>query len=363
MVYRITTKTTLESFKKSEFSVSRRFSDFLGLHAKLVHKHLHSGLIIPSPPEKDAVGMAKVKISKEDNIPSDFIDRRRALLERYLNRLAKHDKLIADSDVQEFLELDKDLPKSKETAALSGAGVMRAFTGISNSVSKLTTKTGEQDQWFEERHTTIVELHGHLKHVYTQLNHVFSQRREAGISLRQFSTSINHLATIEEHPSLSRALAELANLEEKIDQINNEHAYKEYSILTELVKEYMSLLEMIQAAFTERIKIHQQWLNAEENLRKRREEKTKLEQSPKGADKLPQKEAEIRDWEGRVESSKKDFEQVSSTIKEEMEVFEQTRVDDFKKSIDHYWKNLIEQQEKILQLWEGYLPQANEITV
>lgn len=363
MVYRITTKTSLTTFKKSEFSVSRRFSDFLGLHAKLVHKHLNAGLIIPSPPEKDAVGMAKVKISKEDNIPSDFIDRRRALLERYLNRLTKHDKLIADPDVQEFLELDKDLPKSKDTAALSGAGVMRAVTGITSSVSKLGTKTGEQDQWFEERHTTVFDMHTTLKNTYNRLNILFSQRKEAGIALRQFFTSLNHLATVEEHPSLSHALTELANLKEKIDQINNDHSYKEYSILTELIKEYMSLLEMVQLAFNERIKIHQQWLNAEDTLRKRREEKTKLEQSPKGADKIPQKEADIRDWETRVEISKQHFERISANIKEEMEIFEETRLNDFEKSVNTYLQTSIEQQEKVLELWEGYLPQVNEITV
>ena len=32
LTYRITTKTTLSIFKQSEFSVNRRFSDFLGLH-------------------------------------------------------------------------------------------------------------------------------------------------------------------------------------------------------------------------------------------------------------------------------------------------------------------------------------------
>lgn len=363
MVYRITTKTTLTTFKKEEFSVSRRFSDFLGLHAKLVHKHLNGGYIIPSPPEKDAVNMAKVKISKEDNIPSDFIDRRRALLERYLNRLAKHEKLISDPDVQEFLELDKDLPKAKDTAALSGAGVMRAVTGITSSVSKLGSKTGEQDQWFEERHTAIFDLHTSLRNTYTRLNNLFAQRKEAGIALRQFFTSLNHLATVEEHPSLSHALTELANLKEKIDQFSNEHSYKEYSILTESIKEYMSLLEMIQLAFTERIKVHQQWLHAEDTLRKRRDEKVKLEQSPKGADKLPQKEAEIRDWEARVDISKQHFERISANIKEEMEMFEQTRVNDFEKWVNTYLQSAVEQQEKILQLWEGYLPQVNDITV
>ncbi len=363
MTYRITTKTTLSIFKKPEFSVSRRFSDFLGLHAKLVTKHLHAGIFVPSPPEKDTIAMAQVKISKDDHIPTDFIDRRRALLERYLNRLARSDKLIEDSDVREFLEMPNDLPKSKDTAAVSGAGVLRAFTGISNSVTKLTTKTAEQDQWFQENQTTIVDLQTYLKHSYNQFNALFTTRKEAGQQLKQFSASLNHLATIEEHPSLSSALTELANLEEKLEHINNEHSYKEYSILTELIKEYISLLDMVQLAFNERIKIHHQWLNSEETLRKKRETKTKLEQSPKNADKIPQAEADIHEWEGKVEQSKQEFEGISKTIKEEMEAFEQTRIDDFKKAIDEYLKNLLEQQEKILQIWEGYLPEANKITV
>jgi sorting nexin-1/2 len=364
MTYRITTKTTLSIFTKPEFSVNRRFSDFLGLHTKLVQKHLHLGIIVPSPPEKDSMHMAKVKISKdESSTPADFVDRRRALLERYLNRIAKNDKLLEDSDVREFLELPTDLPKSKDTQALSGAGVLRVFSNISNSVTKLSTKTGEQDQWFEEKHTIIVDLQTHLKHLYNQFNTLFSQRKEAGHVLKQFSTSLNHLATVEEHTSLSSALTELANLEEKLEQIHSEYSLKEYSVLTELIKEYISLLDMIQLAFNERIKIHQVWLNSEETLRKKREAKTKLELTPKGLDKIPAAELEIRDWEGKVEHAKEDFERISTTIKEEMEIFEQTRIDDFKTAIDHYLKNLLEQQEKTLQLWEGYLPEADKITV
>jgi len=36
--------------------VNRRFSDFLGLHEKLVVKHLHLGRIIPPAPEKSVIG-------------------------------------------------------------------------------------------------------------------------------------------------------------------------------------------------------------------------------------------------------------------------------------------------------------------
>lgn len=60
LVYKIITKTNLGFFKKSEFFVSRRFSDFLGLHEKLVEKHLAAGRIVPPAPEKNVVGMTKV---------------------------------------------------------------------------------------------------------------------------------------------------------------------------------------------------------------------------------------------------------------------------------------------------------------
>jgi len=39
--------------------VCRRFSDFLGLHEKLVVKHLHQGRIIPPAPEKSVIGEIK----------------------------------------------------------------------------------------------------------------------------------------------------------------------------------------------------------------------------------------------------------------------------------------------------------------
>ena len=307
--------------------------------------------------------MAKVKISKDEGIPSDFIDRRRSQLERYLNRLGRHDKLIQDPDFREFIEMPGDLPKSTNTQALSGAGVLRALSNITNQVTKLTTKTSEQDQWFEEKHTFILDLHTHFKQLFNHFNNLFNQRKEAGATLKQLSTSLNHLATIEEHTLLSSALIELANVEEKIEQINIDHSLKEYTIVSELIKEYVSLLEMVQLAFQERIKIHQQWLTAEDTLRKKRETKTKLEQTPKGADKLPQAEMEINDWEGKVVRGKEDFERISTSIKEELEVFERTRIEDFKMAIDNYLKQFLEQQEKILEIWEAYLPEANKINV
>ncbi|XP_037365375.1 sorting nexin-2-like [Talpa occidentalis] len=82
MAYRVTTKTSLSMFSKSEFSVKRRFSDFLGLHSKLASKYLHVGYIVPPAPEKSIVGMTKVKVGKEDSSSTEFVEKRRAALER-----------------------------------------------------------------------------------------------------------------------------------------------------------------------------------------------------------------------------------------------------------------------------------------
>lgn len=46
-------------FKRTDFSVKRRFSDFLGLHSKLASKYLHVGYIVPPAPEKSIVGKQK----------------------------------------------------------------------------------------------------------------------------------------------------------------------------------------------------------------------------------------------------------------------------------------------------------------
>ena len=127
-------------------SVTRRFSDFLGLHEKLVEKHSHVGRIIPPAPEKNLVGTTKAKfggggggggeangsasaaaaaaaaanVDDASNQTTEFVNRRRMALERFTNRVVSHPILregrqrihrnikIATSRV--FLAFDLQLP-------------------------------------------------------------------------------------------------------------------------------------------------------------------------------------------------------------------------------------------------------------
>jgi sorting nexin-1/2 len=56
VAYKVETKTNIQIYRKSCFSVNRRFSDFLGLHDKLTEKYLRGGRIIPPAPEKNVIG-------------------------------------------------------------------------------------------------------------------------------------------------------------------------------------------------------------------------------------------------------------------------------------------------------------------
>ena len=178
MVYKVTTKTNVKAFKSQEFATNRRFSDFLNLFEKLKEKHLPAGRILPPAPEKDMIGMAKVKMSKEDATPIDFIEKRRAALERFLNRLAKHKTFKYDPDFRDFLEISGDLPKASNTSALSGAGMLKMFKNVTDSVSKMAVgKMDEKDQWFDEKLHQIENLYIQYKKLHSTVEVLYGWRK------------------------------------------------------------------------------------------------------------------------------------------------------------------------------------------
>jgi sorting nexin-1/2 len=87
-------QTTSKGYRNSEFTVSRRYRDFLWLYAQLHNNN--PGIIVPPPPEKQAVG----------RFDTDFVESRRAALERMLNKIAAHSVLQHDGDLKIFLESD-----------------------------------------------------------------------------------------------------------------------------------------------------------------------------------------------------------------------------------------------------------------
>ncbi|XP_078589446.1 sorting nexin-2-like isoform X2 [Branchiostoma floridae x Branchiostoma japonicum] len=359
MSYKVTTQTSIPAFRRPSMTVTRRFSDFLGLHEKLSQKHVHIGRIVPPAPEKSVVGMTKIKMSKEDTSSTEFVEKRRALLERFLQRISIHPVLQMDPDFRDFLEQD-ELPRATSTSAVSGAGVLRLIKGVGDTLSKVTIKMDESDQWFEEKQNQVEALDQQLKKLHASVEALVTYRKELGISTAAFAKSTAMLSNSEEHTALSRALSQLAEVEEKIEQVHLEQADNDFFLLSELLKDYIGIIQAIRIVFHERVKSFHNWQNAQQTLAKKREAEAKFKQTGK-TDKIAHAQEEIREWEGKVEKGREDFEEISKTIRTEIRRFETNRVKDFRNIIIKYMETLMNSQQQLIKYWEGFLPEAKAI--
>ncbi|MPC14203.1 Sorting nexin-2 [Portunus trituberculatus] len=327
----------------------RRFSDFLGLHRKLVEKHLHSGRVIPPAPEKSAIGTTKIKLGSDKNADSgslDFIERRRAALERYMNRTSAHPTLRADPDFREFIELDAELPRATQTSALSSAGVLRLFNRVGETVNKMTFKMDESDQWFEERTQQIESLDAQLRKLHASMEGLVNYRRELALSTAAFAKATAVLSSVEEHSSLSRALHQLSESTERTQTIHHAQADADFYVLSENTKDYIQLIAAVKDVFHERVKTFQTWQHAQITLAKKREAKAKAELAGR-MDKVQQAQEEVTEWEGKVERSQEEFERISRAIKKEMEQFDVMRVKDFRDMVIKYLEDLMTSQQQV----------------
>uniref|UniRef100_H2TYZ7 Sorting nexin-2 n=1 Tax=Takifugu rubripes TaxID=31033 RepID=H2TYZ7_TAKRU len=336
MAYKVTTKTSMALFKNKDFSVKRRFSDFLGLHSKLASKYLHVGYIVPPAPEKSIVGMTKVKVGKEDQSSNEFVEKRRSALERYLLRTVKHPILLKDPDVLQFLE-SSELPRAVNTQALSSAGLLRMVNKAADAVNKMTIKMNESDAWFEEKQQHFENLDNQLRKLHASVESLVCHRKELSVNTAQFAKSAAMLGNSEDHTALSRALSQLAEVEEKIDQLHQEQANADFYLFSELLGDYVRLITAVKGVFDHRMKTWQKWQDSQLLLQRKREAEAKLQFNNK-PDKLQQAKDEIKELEGKVEQGERDFEQISKTIRKEVSRFE------------------------LIKYWEAFLPEAKAIS-
>lgn len=97
VTYKFTTHTNIPSYLGSEFCVKRRFKDVVTLADRLAESY--RGYFIPPRPDKSVVEsqvMQKV----------EFIEQRRAALEKYLARLAAHPVLRHSDELRKFLQTE-----------------------------------------------------------------------------------------------------------------------------------------------------------------------------------------------------------------------------------------------------------------
>ena len=195
-----------------------------------------------------------------------------------------------------------------------------------------------------------------------------------------FAKSMAMLGNSEDNTALSRALSQLAELEDKMEQLHQEQAASDFFIFEELLADYIRLLGAVrvsaqlqrmgtlvpsrglaanrvtrcccrpQGCFDQRIRAWQRWQEAQSTLQKKREAEAKLLWANK-PDKLQQTKDEISEvaepklllcllwnleenvnlwlksrshpqWETKVTQYERDFDRVGMTVRKEFLRFE-----------------------------------------
>lgn len=116
-------QTSSKAYRHPEFTVTRRYRDFLWLYNSLHASN--PGVVVAPPPEKQAMG----------RFDTNFVESRRAALERMLNKIASHPILQHDGDLKIFLEseafnVDVKNKENREPDIGQSKGMLSSF-GIS----------------------------------------------------------------------------------------------------------------------------------------------------------------------------------------------------------------------------------------
>ncbi|KAL1964333.1 hypothetical protein VTN77DRAFT_7018 [Rasamsonia byssochlamydoides] len=349
IVYQVRTKTTSKAYRRPEFEVSRRYRDFLWLYNQLHNNN--PGVVVPPPPEKQAVG----------RFDANFVESRRAALERMLNKITAHPILQHDADLKIFLEsesfgLDVKNKENREPDLGQNKGMLSSL-GISVGGGG---KFIEHDDWFHDRKIYLDALENQLKALMKAIDTVVAQRKGLAEAAGDFSASLHALAAVELSPALSGPLDSLSELQLRIRELYERQAQQDILTLGITVDEYIRLIGSIKTAFQQRQKAFHSWHAAESELQKRRHTQEKLlRQGKTQQDRLNQINADVADAERKVHQARLLFEDMGRLMRNELDRFEREKVEDFKSGVETFLESAVEAQKELIELWETFLLQLD----
>lgn len=175
--YLITMRTNIQEFGGSEFIVRRRFRDVVALSERL--SETHRGFFVPVRPDKSVVESQMMQSEQ-------FVEQRRAQVEKYLNKLAAHPVIRRSEELRAFLvtrgrvlQLPKSgdvSPKQPSVVAVegrTGGDLMRMFKELRQSVvndwGRVKPLVVEEDKEFLERKEWLLEFEQQLSNLSQQV--------------------------------------------------------------------------------------------------------------------------------------------------------------------------------------------------
>ncbi|KAL8600698.1 hypothetical protein ACOMHN_057288 [Nucella lapillus] len=264
ITFRVSTKTTRSEFEVSEFSVRRRYNDFLWLRQRL--EESYTTHLVPPLPEKHS-------FKRLDRFSSEFLRVRQKALQKFLTRLADHPVLSFDKNFQVFL-----MAKAWEFQAhkKQGKGIISQVTdSIHNMGASYMMKNRPAEFGLMHEYITIFgEKLGVMDRIATRVLReqadYQSELCEWGPCYTLWSNSEDQLTV----PllSMSKAIDQCCRiLKDLIDDTDDN--------LAQPLKEYILYTECIKAVLRRRDAIQMEYDIVVDELSKRKDEKEQVKVS------------------------------------------------------------------------------------
>ncbi|KAL2912104.1 Vacuolar protein sorting-associated protein vps5 [Polyrhizophydium stewartii] len=333
-------KTTSPEYRNSEFVSVRRFSDFLWLYNQLVDRY--PGVVIPPVPEKHAIG----------RFQEEFVEARRAALERFIRKVVVHPILQPDADVRLFLESETF---SSDKRSDRKGGFIGAFTETTPQVNQPFPRVPDNETTLESRRIQSENLEAQLKALAKALELLMKQRRDLAQSILEMSDSLVGLANVEQSARLTRKLVRLSNIHKKIRDLQEKQAKEDLNHIFQTVEEHIRIIGSVKVAYSMRLKAYASFTTAEANLSKRLDALAKLEGSSKiRSDKIAVAKLELKEAEAQVEDSSKAFSSMTTLLIRELERVDREKIADFTEAMKLFLASMVQTQQQIIETWQSY---------
>ena len=359
------TQTNLPEFQYGQFSVIRRYSDFVWLH-DMLQKDV-PGSIVPPLPEKAVVG----------RFSADFVESRRRLLEKFCVRLAAHEELSDSKYFKLFLQADDaglsvakaeqklaEKAETKKNARPGGgsfANMSAWFEDTVNSVSLSMAANAEAkekspaDEKIEEVKAYIHSLEVQMGNVAKHTSGLMNRNRELSTGLFEFGLAFTLLGQTE-HAPLNDALTKLGSCADQLSLLATEHVAREDAAFRDPVDDQIRHLASVKAALGQRQKHKHAVALAEADLSQRKQAAAKLAGRPGAEGRAVAAEGAIQRAREDVDKARRALEVVTARVTRELQRFKALRAAELRRAIASYVALQAEHSAALRDQWAELLP-------
>ncbi|KAK9727299.1 hypothetical protein RND81_05G272200 [Saponaria officinalis] len=391
VTYLITTKTNMHAFGGGDFSVRRRFRDFLTLADRLAETY--RGFFIPPRPDKSVVESQVMQ-------KQEFVEQRCVALHKYLSKLASHPVIRKSDELRVFLQVPGKLPLPTSTDVASrmldgaaklpkqlfgesrsvvapheavqpargGRDLLRLFKELRQSVTNDWGNSKpplvEEDSEFLEKKDKLHNFELHLTEASKQAESLVKAQQDMGDTMGELGLSFIKLTKFENETAISDTqrtrAAEIKNI--ATAAVKGSRIYRELNAKTvknlDTLHEYLGVSLAARNAYSDRASalLTVQTLLSELSSLQLKVEKLEAASSKVfGGDKSSHKIAEFNETIKITEDSKncaiREYERIKENNRSELERLDKDKRADFFNMLKGFVHDQVSCAEKMANLW------------